>query len=190
MTEESKKCKLTCQIELLAFLKYHVMCRTPDLLHWLSPHPHHPFCSKSILHFDSCAVAMLLPWDPTFWMDRADYAHLWSAGPSHLPRSVPGLQITAVTCMCNPQSCLFRGCWGAQVPCHTARRHTCVPLSWCHALGTCPNLEGFVSGRGGTWEVECWHVCQTHCYINSVDAGKQFAWFYHNNFHDAELAKI
>lgn len=122
MTGESKKCKLTCQIELLAFLNYHVMCCTQDLLCWVSPHPPYPFCSKSVLHFFSCTVAVLLPWGPTCWMDRADCAHLWSAGPSHLPRSVPGLQTTAVTCVCNPRSCLFQGCWEAQVP---LSYHTC-----------------------------------------------------------------
>ena len=168
------------------------MCCTWDLLSWLSRHPHHPFCSRYMLHFDSCAVDMLLPWDPMYWMARADCADLWSAGPLHLPRCVPGLQTTAVTCVCNPRGSLFqkspfnRDVGEPKCPHHTATHHMCVCLSWCHALGTCPSLEGFVSGRGGTWEVDCWCVCQTHCYINKFDARKQFVWFYHNIFHDAE----
>lgn len=154
------------------------------------PHLHHPFCSLYMLHL----TAVLLPWDAMHWMDRADCADLWSAGPLHLPHNVSGLQTTTVTCVGCPRGSLFqkslvnRDIGEPKCPHYTC--YMCIYLSWCHALGTCSNLEGFVSGRGGNWEVDCWYVCQTHCNTNKFDARKQFVWFYHNIFHGAELVKI
>lgn len=151
------------------------------------PYLHLPFCSSYMLHL----TAVIVPWDPMHWMDRADCADLWSAGPLYLPHSVLGLHYSDLCGL--SMSLPFQKSpvnWDVEpkYPHHTC--HMCIHLSWWHALGACSNLEAFVSGRGGTWEVDCWYVCQTHCYINKFDARKQFVWFHNNIFHDAELIKI